>query len=268
MNEQLQKIKSTALYKSVTKKSESYARFLRSRVAPHIASELGEEMVRFAMGRRAFSSVLKIARREYFTGKTPLSNPELHLVIAQSGGGKSELRKMLFEGKKMLSFNTDDFKCYHPLCDALLAAEPTLFGALTGLDSYLLCETLFSEAVQNGFSVLTEITPLPNDLLGVNIADIQGKGYKVIAHVLAVSEVNSLLAIHERYEQALIGDAPTPKLTDFARAIDSVEATQLALNKLIRDGVEVKLYARQGKSVVYVPCKNEDTYARFLDLRQ
>ncbi|MBE5730320.1 MAG: hypothetical protein E7350_00015 [Clostridiales bacterium] len=268
MDEKLQKIKNTEQYRKVTKKTDTYVRFLRTRVAPHIASELGEEMVQFAMGRRVFSSVLKKLRREYFTGKVPSSNPELHLVIAQSGGGKSELRKMLLEGKDMLSFNTDDFKRRHPLCNALLAAEPTLFGALTGLDSYLLCERLFDEAIQKGFSALTEITPLPNDLLGINVADIQSKGYKVTAHVLAVGEVNSLLAIHERYEQALALGAPCPKLTDLIRALDSVKATELALKQLIREGVEVKLYARQGNTVIHVPCKNEDTYARFLELRQ
>lgn len=268
MSEQLQKIKYTELYRKVTKKTDTYVSFLRARIAPHISGDLANEMVDFAMGRRAFSCVLKKLRLEYFVGKAPSSNPELDLVIAQSGGGKSELKRILSADKNLILLNSDDFKRYHPLCELLLQNAPTHFGTLTGLDSYLLRDALFCEAIQGGFSVLTEITPLHGDLLGINVADIQSKGYKVTAHVLAVSEVNSLLAIHERYEQALSLGAPCPKLTDFARAFDSVEATELALKRLACDGVEVRLYARRGNTVVHVPCKNEDTYARFLELRQ
>lgn len=258
-------IRGMPLFNKVTKKDSEYESFLRSRVAPHVPDDLAEDMVAFSMGSEVFSCVLKDVRAEYFNKIIPSERPELHLVISQSGGGKSTLKREIMD-ENLIALNSDDFKRYHPLLVLLKEHAPSYLGPLTGLDSYLLRDKIFEEAVLRKIGILTEITPSKSTPLGVDVQAMEKKGYAVSAHVLAVSAENSLLGIHERYEKGLTGDV-TPKLTDLPRALESIDATEVALNNLLVARVAVKLYARRGVGVESVPSNRENAMEIFNRLR-
>ena len=59
------------------------------------------------------------------------------ILVSQTGAGKSNLRTMLDPKKnRYIVVNSDMYKKFRPDAEQIRSADPTHFGALTGIDSY------------------------------------------------------------------------------------------------------------------------------------
>ena len=190
-----------------------------------------------------------------FYNKKPVANPEIAIVAAQTGSGKSHLTaKILRENSNYVFVDSDKYK--HFRYDAKKIAEdyPVLYPFLTGPDAYDHADNIYKYAVENGYNVIKETAPSPNkSLLGTNI----DKKYKVAVHILAVGNINSSLSVHERYELQIISGLKTAKLTPLIRHNESYEALTGCVDRLINEEkVEnIKVYTRGNKENGFDPIK-------------
>lgn len=228
-------------------KSKEYIDFLKTRISPNVKPEIAEMMIEYAMTPEEHERVYDHVRYYCFHKKHPVKNPKIFLVIAQTGGGKSGLTSHIIKNNpNTVIIDSDAFKCFNPRSEEISTKYPTLYGYLTGLDAYLHRDEAYAEALENGYNILIEIAPSSKErLFNINFEELQKHGYTIDANVLAVSKINSLLSIHERFEGQIEAGMTSPKLTDFKRANDSYDAVELVLKDLTElPGVSVSLWKR------------------------
>ena len=233
-------------FKKYTDKDVQYIDFLKTRIAHNVPSDMGEMMLDFALSKDYHAKVLKDIEEDCFLGKEPSLDPVVHLVVSQTGGGKTFLSdSILKENKNIIFVESDSFKSYNPLAKHILEFCPTYYGFLTGLDAYLHRDEIYEKALIGKYNILTEIAPSSKDnFFNVDFDKLLQCGYKIKLHFLAVSLNNSLLSIHERYERQL-NSGKVSKLTDLSRALDSYKAMEDCLQSVINnEDVEVLLYKR------------------------
>lgn len=126
------------------------------------------------------------------------------------------------------------FKTFNPKQKEILKKYPTLYGHLTGLDSILHKEEIFKSAIEKKYNILMALaTSAQNKDFSFYLNEPLKSGYEIEINIIAVSNINSLLSIHERYEKQLNENYNSPKLSDLSRAINSFEATKPSLEYLI-----------------------------------
>ena len=174
-----------------------------------------------------------------FYDRKPVKKPEVAVVVAQTGSGKSHLTaKLLRDNNNFVFIDSDKYK--HFRYDAKLIAEEykVLYPFLTGPDAYDHADNLYEYAIANNYNIIKESAPSPNKhLLGFNV----GKNYNVSVHILAVGKLNSLLSIHERYELQILSGLKTAKLTPIIRHNESYSALIECIQKLIDEGYSDKI---------------------------
>lgn len=241
-------------------KTPEYIEFLKSRISPNVKPEVAELMIKYALTPEENESTFQKIRDYVFSGKKPAQNPKMYLVIGQTGGGKSTLTSsILRENPNTVVIDSDAFKAFNPYRQEICDKYPTLYGYLTGIDAYLHRDAIYHKALEEGYNVLMEIAPSTKDrLFNVDFKQLKEYGYTIDAKVMAVSKINSLLSVHERYEGQIEARMDSPKLTDFKRATDSYDAVAPILEDLIEmEDVNLTLLKRGSfdfdESSIYVP---------------
>ncbi len=190
-----------------------------------------------------------------FQNKTPVDNPEIVVVVAQTGSGKSHLTaKLLKENNNFVFIDSDKYKHFRYDAKRIANEYPVLYPFLTGPDAYDHADNIYKYAIENNYNVIKETAPSPNKhLLGFE----KKEKYSVSVHILSVGKLNSLLSIHERYELQKISGLKTAKLTPIIRHNESYDALIGCIQKLIDEGYseQIRVYIRGKKSSGYVPIK-------------
>ena len=232
---------------NINEKSPEYIQFLRGRISSGVPENIAELMVNYALGEKEHARVLEQIRDFCFRGKEPvdrnLEKPKAYLVIAQTGAGKSNLTmKIKRENPNIVIIDSDAFKAFNPNKDEIKDKYPQYYGHLTGLDAYLHRDEVYDEALNRGYNILIEVAPSSKELLfNIDFEELHAHGYDIEANIMSVSEENSLLSVHERYEGQIEAKMEAPKLTDFKRARDSAAAVPLIIKDLIENHPEVNL---------------------------
>lgn len=240
-------------------KTPEYIEFLKTRISPSVKPEVAELMIEYALTPEEHKKALENVRQYCFSGMSPVKNPKIYLVIAQTGGGKSSLTASILKNEpNTVVIDSDAFKAFNPKRQEISKNYPTLYGYLTGIDAYIHRDEIYAEALQKGYNVLVEIAPSSKErLFTVNFDELEYYGYQIEANVLAVSLANSLLSVHERFEGQIEAKMAAPKLTDFKRAVDSYNAVELVLSDLTKmNNVNVNIWKR-GNDAVNTNIKNE-----------
>lgn len=198
---------------------------------------------------RTFFYVMAIS----FHNKIPVDNPEIAVVVAQTGSGKSHLTaKLLKENSNFVFIDSDKYKHFRYDAKKIANEYPVLYPFLTGPDAYDHADNIYKYAIDNNYNVIKETAPSPNKhLLGF----VKNDKYRVSAHVLAVGKLNSLLSIHERYELQILSRLKTAKLTPIIRHNESYNALIGCIQKLIDEGYseQIIVYRRGEENSNYVP---------------
>ncbi|MBQ8425387.1 MAG: zeta toxin family protein [Clostridia bacterium] len=229
-------------------KSPEYIEFLKTRISPNVKPEIAELMIEYALTPEQHEKVFHRIEDYCFFGKTPVINPKIYLVISQTGAGKSSLTSHLMKVNhhNTVVIDSDAFKAFNPRKNFICAKYPTLYGYLTGIDAYLHRDEIYQKALKEGYNVLIEVAPSTKErLFNIDFEELENYGYAIDANILAVSRINSLLSIHERFEGQIEAKMNSPKLTDFKRANDSYDSLGMVLEDLLDlDKVDVKIWQR------------------------
>lgn len=231
-----------------TGKSPEYIEFLKTRVSPNVKPEIAKLMIDYALTPEEHERVLRRIEDYCFYGKHPVENPKIYLVISQTGAGKSTLTSHLLKinHQNTVVIDSDNFKSFNPKKEHIQAKYPTLYGYLTGIDAYLHRDEIYTKALSEGYNVLIEVAPSTKEkLFNIDFDELARYGYQIDANILAVSQINSLISVHERFEGQIEAKMNSPKLTDFKRAIDSYESLGMILKELLpMDEVQVNIWKR------------------------
>ena len=171
---------------------------------------------------RTFFFVMAIT----FYNKKRVENPQIKIVAAQTGSGKSNLTaKILREDENYIFVDSDKYK--HFRYDAKKIAEDyqVLYPFLTGPDGYDHADNIYEYAIKNKYNIIKESAPSKNKgLLNLNLEQLIRNNFKISVYILAVGELNSLLSMHERYELQKLYGLKTAKLTSIERHDESYAA--------------------------------------------
>lgn len=240
-------IKLNPVFISLTEKNQDYITFLKNRIASHITPDLANEMIEFALSKAEHDKALNKIKADLFNKIKPSNKPTLHLVISQAGGGKTNLTKSIKDFLKIaIHIDSDEFKKYNPLNSLIIQNAPKLYNFLTGLDAYLHRDEIYDEALSSKYDLVLEITPSTKDhYFNVDFKKLIALGYRIEAHILAVSEINSMVSMYERYEQQISENYGSPKIPEVIRARDSFEAMNHVVEELAGlDFVNINIYKR------------------------
>lgn len=135
------------------------------------------------------------------SGKTPSKNPIAIINIAPPGSGKTGLNGMAvnqFLDNNVIVINSDELKPFHPKIDEIAKVYPQYYTKVTNQESNQWTDGLFDKAVEGNYNIIFEGTGRNIRLLKSMIKKL--KGYKIIVRGMAVSDLNCLMSIVERYE--------------------------------------------------------------------
>lgn len=168
------------------------------------------------------------------------AKPKAHILIAQTGAGKTKLRELILgEYKDTAIINPDEYKGLRPDATELRKKDPVNFGALTGIDGYDHARNIFDFAMDNNYNFLVEVAPSSTQgIVGVDLKALEDNGYDIDFHALSVGDLVSGVAIHKRYSEDLKNKKPGAKLTDANRHNESYSS----LVPTIRNNVDTEKY--------------------------
>lgn len=161
-----------------------------------------------------------------FYQKHSVENPELAVVAAQTGSGKSNLTaKLLRDDENYIFVDSDKYKHFRYDAQQIAKEYPVLYPNLTGPDGYDHAANIYQYAIDHKYNIIKETAPSKHkSLLEIKEEEIKEKNYRVSLHVLAVSRLNSMLSVHERYELQIASGLKTAKLTPLSRHNESYDA--------------------------------------------
>ena len=245
------------------------AKFARRRINPIVNSSIPEE-IRIKMINDKEHGGTKLTDLEYldtfiqivsaFTrgcNKKAIDEEKFaHIITAQTGAGKTMLRKLITKNvEKPVIIDPDRYKQYRPDIDEI---DKDKFGMLTGIDSYDHRDNLASFAIENGYDLLYEVAPTKGgNLIGVNLQLLAEKGYILSLNIMAVGDIVSAVGVHTRYEKELEQsknerDPKPSKLTDLNRHDESVEAIEEIVKEYNLNN-NVSIYIRGNESNEFQP---------------
>ena len=235
--------------------------YAKRRVEPEISNNisynLGKDMLKSRLSDKDyFITFLKVVHLQ-LSDKNISDCPTAHILLSQTGAGKSNLRTLILKkSTNSVIINSDLFKKLRPDAKRLFEKDPSHFGALTGIDSYDHGSNLNQYAIDKGYNLLIEVAPSKTQgLIGVDIPNLEKHSYEINYHALAVGNLVSSFAIHTRYENDIknkIKKGET-KLTDYGRHNDSYEAMKSILNAI--DLNKLHLYKRGDPQNNYLPIR-------------
>ena len=161
-----------------------------------------------------------------FINKHPVENPEIAIVAAQTGSGKSNLTaKLLRENENYIFIDSDKYKHFRYDAQDIAKNYPVIYPHLTGPDGYDHATDIYNYATDKKYNIIKETAPsAKKGLIELNEEELKAKNYNISVHILAVGELNSLLSVHERYELQIIHGLKTAKLTGIPRHDESYNA--------------------------------------------
>ena len=190
-----------------------------------------------------------------FYNKKSVENPEIAVVVAQTGSGKSHLTaRILRENENFIFVDSDKYKHFRHDAKKIAKEYPVLYPFLTGPDAYDHADNIYQYAIDNKYNIIKETAPSPNKrLLGFYVSN----DYKISVHILAVGNINSLLSIHERYELQILNGLTTAKLTPIIRHNESYNAMIDCIKQLIEEKSteDISVYKRGIKKNEFEPIK-------------
>ena len=221
---------------------------MKINIAPNIDENTAKMMENYLLSDEEYLITFYYVMAISFFNKKPVNSPKLTIIAAQTGSGKSNLTaRILRENKNYVFVDSDKYKHYRFDAVDISNNYPLLYPFLTGPDAYDHAENIYRYALNNKYNIIKETAPSANKgLLEINIDDLKEKDYEISLNVLAVSSLNSLLSMHERYELQILSGLKTAKLTGINRHNESYNALIPNVERLLENEElkEIKIFKR------------------------
>lgn len=224
-----------------------------NRIYRDLPEERKELMREFILPDEVHAQELENIKKAYYTGKKVSDKPKFVIVLGQTGSGKTNLTSYILKGNpNLVVIDSDKYKEFRPDVHRIQKFYPVEFAYLTAPDAYQHRDEMIYDAMSKKYDILMECATSMKDGMFVDIDRIIEAGYTVELAVLAVSQLNSLLSIHERYEAQLMVGYQAAKLTDTSRHDDSFTSLQKVISSVQNKNIQISIYER-GKSKMDSP---------------
>lgn len=214
------------------------------------------------------NEIYKKIEKEVFCISKPEKQPIAIIVGGQSGSGKGSVisyskNQVEKTGKDIVIITTDEYKPYHPQAIEIAKKYPTQYVEIIEQDSGAWTGKILKKAIDKKYNFIFECT-LKNDRIMERIKELNQQGFKVIVRALAVSELESLLSIHERYSIQIenIGfgrlisvEHHNSAYNGIPQVIDKIEKSKLCTIEIFKKGEKInkpiKIYSSDVKDRRY-----------------
>ena len=163
-----------------------------------------EILARYQLTEDEFETMYKKAELLTFSNISPEKcKPFAIMLGGQPGAGKTGLvlkTKKEFEkaGKDLIVFDLDSYRGLYKDAIEIAREYPELYSEITGKASGKVMERLSDKAIREGYNFVMEGT-MGKSAYTIDVLLDMKVDYNIIARVMAVSNVESLLSIFERY---------------------------------------------------------------------
>ena len=162
---------------------------------------------KYKLSEKEHETIYKKIEKEVFQKSDSNDEPIAIIVGGQPGSGKGAVisySKMEIEskGKCIIIITTDEYKPYHPNAIEIARKYPTEYVEIVEQDAGLWTGKILEKAIKDKHNFIFEGT-LKNDRILERIKELKENNFSVVVRVLAVSRLESLIAIHERYQNQI-----------------------------------------------------------------
>lgn len=206
--------------------------------------------------------------KEVFANSPNEEQPIGIIVGAQPGSGKGGVISYSKEeiektGKVVIIITTDEYKPYHPQAIEIAKKYPTDYVKIVEQDAGPWTGRVLEKAIKDKHNFIFEGT-LKNDRILDRIKEMAQNGFQVVVRALAVPRLESLIAVHERYENQMqnMGWGRLISIEHHDQAYNGVPAT---IDKIEKSGLcTVEIFIR-GKEIskpqrVYSSAEKNEAY--------
>lgn len=227
---------------------------------------------KYKLSEEEHMEIYKQIEQEVFGRVAPDSKPVAIIVGAQPGAGKGSIisyskKQMEMEGKDIVIISTDEYKPYHPNAIEMSKKYPTEYIEIVEQDAGDWTSKVMKKAIEEKYNFIFEGT-LKNDRILRRIEELKENGFEVVVRTLAVSKLESLISIHERYESQIenMGWGRLVSVEHHNRAydgipavIDKIEKSKLCTTEVFIRGEEIsspkKVYSSKEDSNKYISAR-------------
>lgn len=160
-----------------------------------------EIKARYKLSAEKHNQIFEDIKRIWLTDPIPVEHPQAIIIGGQTGAGKTGMigySRNQFEDGNVVIINSDDLKPFHPQSSEIARLYPELYTKVTDQESNTWTSDLFETTMQEGYNLIFEGTMKNTRILG-SIQKLKSLGYEVTVRGLAVSDLESMLSILERY---------------------------------------------------------------------
>ncbi len=162
---------------------------------------------KYKLSQEEHERISKQIKQELFNNVSKQENPISIIVGGQPGSGKGAVisyskNQCEQKGRSSIIITTDEYKPYHPDSIEVAKKYPTEYVEIIEQDAGLWTGEMLKHAIDNKYNFIFEGT-LKNDRILERIKELKQNGFYVIVRALAVPRMESLIAIHERYENQI-----------------------------------------------------------------
>lgn len=192
--------------------------------------------------------IYKKIENEVFREIEPDAKPIAIIVGGQPGSGKGAVisfskTEQETQGKCIIIITTDEYKPYHPNAIEIARKYPTEYVQIVEQDAGAWTGKVLKKAIDDRYNFIFEGT-LKSDRILERIKELKQNGFEVVVRALAVPRLESLIAIHERYQNQIknMGWGRLIAIDHHNQAYDGVPEV---IDKIERSGLcNVEIYVR------------------------
>lgn len=228
----------------------------KDRIFEELPQQLKELMRKHLLTEEEHLNVLNEIKKKSYDGKFPVEHPKFIIVLGQTGAGKSNLTASITtQDSNLVVIDSDKYKEYRLDSPEIQKKHLVEYAYLTAPDAYQHRDEMIYDTMKNKYNILMEVATSEKQGMFIDIdKEIRARGYDVEIAVLGVSQINSLLSIHERYESQITLGLSTAKLTSVSRHDDSFTSLSKCVRSIDESDVDISVYQR-GERLPYTPKK-------------
>ena len=165
------------------------------------------EKEKFRLSKEEHNRIYKQIEEVVFQNTSTSKKPIAIIAGGQSGAGKGALisyskRQVENSGRNIIIITTDEYKPFHPRAIELAKKYPTDYVEIIEQDAGEWTGQILKKAIDEKYNFIFEGT-LKNERILERIKELKQNGFTVIVRALAVPKLESLLSIHERYQNQI-----------------------------------------------------------------
>ncbi len=206
--------------------------------------------------------------KEVFSRASVQEKPIGIIVGGQPGSGKGAVisytkKQVENSGRDITIITTDEYKPYHPQAIEIAQKYPTDYVEIVEQDAGAWTGKVLRKAIDDKYNFIFEGT-LKNDRILERIREMKQNGFTVVVRALAVPREETLLCIHERYENQMqnMGWGRLISIEHHDQAYDGVPGTVDAIEKSGLCNVEIFIRGEEitKPQKVYSSAERNDAY--------